>query len=56
MDVSFTWSRDTGKDQIMVCATQNEWRAILDNLDGIGHAPETLDLIRQLKSWGVTKS
>lgn len=55
MDVSLTWSRDTEESQIMVCATPEEWQQIVRNLDGIGHAPATLDMLRQLKSWGVSK-
>ncbi len=55
MDVSYTWDRDTGEQQLMVCATQDEWRQVLNNLDGIGHSPATLKLIAGLNSWAVHK-
>jgi hypothetical protein len=55
MDVSYTFDPDTGEQQLMVCATQDDWAQLLRNLDGIGHLPATLKLIDGLKSWGVRK-
>lgn len=56
MDVMFTFDRDSREDQLMVVATQEQWREVVRNLDGIGHAPETMKLLAGLKSWGVTKN
>lgn len=55
MEVAFTFDRDSGEDQFMVCANESEWRELLDNLDGIGHSPAALKLIAGLMSRGVVK-
>ena len=55
MDVLLTFDRDSGEDQLMVVANKDDWRELLDNLDGIGHSPAALKLIAGLKSWGVVK-
>lgn len=55
MEVAFTWDRDSGEDQYMVCANEADWRELLRNLDGIGHSPAAMALIAGLKGWGITK-
>ena len=55
MDVAYTFDRESGEQQLMVCATQDEWQQVMRNLDGVGHSPATLELLKGLKSWGVRK-
>jgi hypothetical protein len=56
MDVAYTFDRESREQQLMVCATQEEWQQVMINLDGVGHSPATLELLKGLKSWGVRKS
>lgn len=55
MDVSLTFDREVPGDHLMVVAPVEEWKELLNNLDGIGHSPAALKLIAGLKSWGVVK-
>lgn len=44
-----------GSDMFMVVADRAEWEAIVQNVDGIGHSPEMMNLLNELKKWGITK-
>lgn len=55
MEAAYTVNRETNEAEIMVTATFEEWEQILGNVDGIGHSPAMLDLIKELKSWGLRK-
>lgn len=45
-----------GEEAYLIVMGESDLREIVDNLDGIGHAPATLKLLDILKKWGITKS
>jgi len=57
MQISYTYDPRDGEteDCYMVVATKSEWEEIMRDLDGVGHSRATLDLIRDLKGWGMSK-
>lgn len=44
------------EDAYTIVIGESDLRSIVQNLDGIGHAPATMELLDILKKWGITKS
>lgn len=57
VEVAFTVNVHSKTDDRLFCAeaTEMEWEQIMGDLDGIGHSPATLQLIAELKRWGMRK-
>lgn len=54
MDVMLTTGEpEDRRDHFMVIASRDEWEEIMRNVDGVGHSPAMLDLLRGLKRWGL---
>ncbi len=46
---------DDKRDYYMLVAPQDEWEAVMADLDGVGHSAATLRFLAELKRWGLTK-
>jgi hypothetical protein len=57
VEVAFTVDIHSTSDERLFSAdaTQSEWEQIMGDLDGVGHSPATLQLLAELKRWGLTK-
>lgn len=57
MKVSFTCHPDDAADTdfFMAVASREEWEEVARSLDGVGHSPAAMALLRGLEGWGIRK-
>lgn len=55
MEVALVSDRSVPGDHFMVVASAEEWKELLDSLDGVDHSPAALALVAEFEGWGVEK-
>ena len=57
VEVAFTVNIHSTSDERLFSAeaTQTEWEQIMGDLDNVGHSPATLQLLEELRRWGMNK-